>query len=392
MPRVSRRSVLLVLPLVASVAPSVSGQDDPGAANRQRLEAMQAALDQAYLLPPSRLGDLGYRIDWQTAVTLSPNATLRGAFPRGDGLYLHDSSNLLTRMNLAKGASVWQSPVGSSTGEMLDVILASPGGEPSVLAVTRTEVDVFDESSGTMRSRQRLEPTAFTAPAPVGNYFIYGTRGGKVLWHQFMIGHPWRGNSLPGAVAAQPVIADGMAFAVGSTGRILALDAATTRLRWEKQLIAPISARPAYADGLLLVAGGDQYLWAYDARNGRTVWSYFTESPLTTSPTAIGGSVYQYVPGEGLVCLSLRPTDRIDGEVRWRCADGKGEVLGTHRGKLLLWDGAERTMRIVDSATGQVAASIPLPRVSAIVPNGFDSPGLVLLSEDGFVLHLLPQG
>lgn len=396
MPQCSHRSLLVALAvgLIAGAAfAQSSGSASPGVTegNLKRLQEMRDTIDADSLAPPSRLTPLGYRVDWQTRVNRSPGSILVNAFVAGDAIYTHDANNLVSRVSLDRGEVIWQTPVGASSDELLDVYRVATSDRNQVMVVGRLAVHLIDFQSGVNEARERVTPTLNTPAAIRGPYLIYGSRGGQITWHQWEVGYPWRGNSLPGSVTAEPLVVDDMVFAVGSTGRILALDANSTRLRWEKQLVTGIDARPAYADELLLVAGRDQYLWALDARDGSTVWRYFTESQLITPPTVVGNAVYQWVPTEGLVKCVLRPQDRIDGEVSWRQPEATGAIIATHQNRLLLWDPFARVLKAVDITTGTVIDSISLPRVRAISTDGFDGTALNFLSEDGTVMRAVAQ-
>lgn len=387
----TRATAATLLAVTAAASAQETESTDVAERNRQRLEQMQQTLDARSLFPPSRLRDLGYRADWQTEVPTSPGATLEALFLRGDSIYARDSRNLLSRVSRDRGEVLWQSPIGSPQDELIDILRLRRDDGEEVVAIGRLEIFVLDNANGIADRRQEIERTLYTTGAVHGPYLIYGTRGGQVIWHQYDVGYPWRGNSLPGSVSAPPLVVDDSVYVVGSTGRILALDADSTRLLWEKQLIAGIDAQPACEDGVLLVPGRDQYLWALDARTGRTLWRYFTESPLTTSPVADGAAVYQFVPTEGLVKLALRPEGRIDGEVQWRSPEATGRILGRRGTRLLLWDGPARTLRAVDVASGDVLERIELPRVANVVAEGFVDPAIEFLASDGTVMRIVPQ-
>lgn len=378
--------------LAALVASSALGQSSVSEENRQRLESIRQRLDAESLVPPSRVAAIGYRPEWQTVVTRSPGSRLVDGFATADGLFVHDSNNLLTRLGLERGDSIWQTPVGAATDEVLDVFRVKDQDRDDVLVVGRLAIHVVAFTSGISEARQKVERTLYTPATIFGPYLIYGSRDGKIIWHQFEVGYPWRGHSLPGSVTAEPLVVGDLVYAVGSEGLILALDAASTRLVWEKQLVAGIDARPASADGLLLVAGRDQYLWAFDAATGRTIWRYFTESPLVEGPVVAGGAVYQWVPTEGLVKLELRPSDRIDGKAIWKQMDADGRILAAHAGRLMIWNARARELKFVDMGTGAVVDRLALPRVRSIVAEGFESPALSFISEDGTVMRIVPQG
>lgn len=360
--------------------------------NRRRFEELRERLDAGSLVPPSRIAGFGYRPEWQVNVLRSPGSMMVDGFATADALFVHDSNNLLTRLGLDRGDSIWQSPVGDATDEVLEVFRVKDDRRDDVLVVGRLAIHVVAYSSGAAESRQKVERTLYTPGTLFGPYLIYGSRDGQVIWHQYEVGYPWRGHSLPGSVTAEPLLVGDLLFAVGSTGRILALDAASTRLVWEKQLVAGIDARPASADGLLFVAGRDQYVWAFEAQSGRTVWRYFTESQLVDAPVVAGDAIYQWVPTEGLVKLAIRPGDRIDGKVLWKQMEANGEIIATHAGRLVMWESGSRTLKFVDTMTGEVVDRLELPRVRSVVTEGFESPAMSFISEDGTVMRIVPQG
>ena len=393
--RLASVETLAAASLAAIVASSALAQA-PGSGvseeNRRRFDELRERLDAGSLVPPSSIASFGYRPDWQTNVVRSPGSVLVDGFATADALFVHDSNNLLTRIGLDRGDSIWQSPVGDATDEVLEVFRVKDQGRDDVLVVGRLAIHVVAYTSGAAESKQKVERTLYTPGTLFGPYLIYGSRDGQVIWHQYEVGYPWRGHSLPGSVSAEPLIVGDLLFAVGSTGRILALDASSTRLVWEKQLVAGIDARPASADGLLFVAGRDQYLWAFEAESGRTVWRYFTESPLVDAPVVAGDAVYQWIPTEGLVKLAIRPVDRIDGKVLWKQMEADGRIIATHADRLVIWASQSRTLKFVDTATGAIVDRLELPRVRSVVTEGFDSPAMAFISEDGTVMRIVPQG
>lgn len=396
----TRRGELAALRLAAAagvlaiVASGAAAQQRPSAASdpaTERLRQLQAEVDRNALVPMAALQQLGFRADWQTQVPNSRGGTLQQVHARGDSIYTVDSRNLVSRVWIDRGTVVWQSPVGEATAPIEALFRVTKPGSDEIYGVSGFAIHVIDGANGIVQARQGLERGLGTLPTVVGPYMIYGTRGGHVIWHQYEVGYPWRANSLPGSISSRPLLDGDRIYATSSTGAVMAMDAASTRRVWERQLVDGVAAMPAAGDGLLFVAGTDQHLWAFDMGSGRTVWSYFTESPLTTPPTVVGDSVLQFVPGEGLVCLQANPTDRISGVVRWRNPEGRGVVIGTHRGRVLLWEAPTRTLRGVELATGRTAFAIELPRVDAIAPEGGEGGGLLLFRGDGTIIRLLPQ-
>ena len=60
-------------------------------------------------------------------------------------------------------------------------------------------------------------------------------------------------------------------------GRVLALDALTGDLQWEKDMGNPILASPVVRDGTVYIGVGDNNLYALDIANGAVLWSFTTD-------------------------------------------------------------------------------------------------------------------
>lgn len=93
-----------------------------------------------------------------------------------------------------------------------------------------------------------------------------------------------------------PTVADGRVFALGATGRLRALDAATGGLLWLRDLVADGGGRnpewgrsvsPLVVDGLVIVGAGGadgHSVVAYDAATGEIRWSGGDDGPSFSSP------------------------------------------------------------------------------------------------------------
>lgn len=75
------------------------------------------------------------------------------------------------------------------------------------------------------------------------------------------------------------------------TSRLMALDAATGDIVWERQLPAWVWAPITVANGVGFVAYEKQ-LQAFDVRDGKKLFNYRTEGTITSAPVAVNGAVY----------------------------------------------------------------------------------------------------
>ena len=157
------------------------------------------------------------------------------------------------------------------------------------------------------------------------------------------------------------------------------LEGRTARRVWADKLFDGVSAPLVTGDNMVYAASKDQYLWAFDANSGQTRWRYFTQRALETPPASVDGSVLQWVPDEGMVCLEANPGDSVEGVVRWKIKDLKGLVIGKIHDEIAVFDPTTRTLHLVNNDQGTITKSIPLPQVINIEMNE----GHIYITGDG---------
>lgn len=103
--------------------------------------------------------------------------------------------------------------------------------------------------------------------------------------------------------------------------RVVALDAATGKFRWEKHLPLYAFASPTVgAEGLLYVGCGDGKLYALEEKSGRIRWTFATGEHIQASP-AIGadGTVYVASYDQKLYAVNGKT-----GKKKWEASLGSG--------------------------------------------------------------------
>jgi outer membrane protein assembly factor BamB len=393
-------AAFLAVPLLAlgSFTTAVSAQDVDRDAD---LAARRAELDARYAFGPTAARSLGYRIAWQT--TIGGPVTRFDVFA-GD-VYALEAGNRLTRVDRATGSQIWTITACDPNDKVWGVtpglppFNALPWGENDgdrLYVTTDPVVFEIDHATGAVVGRQDLEKIPSTDVTRFGSYLIFGTRGGQIVWHQYLVGQEWRANQLLGPIVATPTMVGTDSIAAASQGgNVFLLDAKSAGRQWGDKVFDGVTAPLAAGGGQVFVAGRDQYLWAFNARNGRVAWKYFTESPLDTQPihavvTADGtsrGVVMQWVETEGLVGLEADPGDTIEGKMLWRIPDARGEGLGRIGENVVLWDADARILREIDPAAGTLVRSIDLPQVKTLRMVG-DT--IYACGDDGRLMRLDP--
>jgi len=363
---------------------------DRGAASASTAALPEGPLDveQAYIIGPSAAAKLGFRIDWQYGVGRRP---LRRFAVQHDSVFILDERNYLTRLRREEGDRLWEIPVGGGPMEDIQGITFVSAAE-KVYLTSGGELLVLDAVNGSQVAKQKLGRIAATEPIVVGQFFIYGSRRGQVVWHSYTMGSEWRGYQVSHSIQIPPVYHDGHIVAVGNDGRVMCLRADSATQVWSKKALAPVVAAPKVGNDAVYVASRDQHLRAYELTRARSpLWEYLTESPLTESPVLIDDRVYQQVPTEGLVCLEALPLDSPGGVVIWRAEEATGSVLTQLRDTLITWDAGARELALVDARLGAVIETFDMPQVDKIIATDVRRGDIYATGHDGRIIRLVPR-
>ncbi len=100
---------------------------------------------------------------------------------------------------------------------------------------------------------------------------------GRALWRTRTRGKRDRSTNVGGGLG----LTDGVLYAVNGLGAVLALDPARGTVRWRVGIGAPARSAPTIAAGRVFVTTLDDHLLALDAADGRQLWSYQAQSATT---------------------------------------------------------------------------------------------------------------
>ncbi len=397
------RSILLaVLASLPALSTAVTAQETN--ANRdQKLAERRLELDRMYAFGPSAARSLGYRISWQTSI----DTKIKRMDIVGPDIYVIDDRNVMTRIDQANGSPVWSVTAADANDSVWGVTEGMtpfnglPWGqnEGDRLYVT-TDPVIFgiDHATGAVVERQDLEQIPSTDVLRWQNYLVFGTRHGRIIWHQYVVGQEWRANQLSGPLVGTPTRVGGNRIAAASLGgSVLMLNAKTAGRVWGDQTFAAVEAPLTEGGGMVFAASEDQYLWAFDADRGDVRWRYFTESKLDTQPTYVvvrtpegnAGRVLQWVDSEGLVCLDADPQNTVEGQVLWTIPAAEGRAIGVIAEKVAMWDENTRILRMIDPVQGVVVSTMDLPQVSSLT---MDGDVIYATGEKGRIVRLDPIG
>lgn len=187
-----------------------------------------------------------------------------------------------------------------------------------------------------------------------GAVFALEGNTGKLLWK-----YPVR-NSIKNSIA----IDNGYVYAQDAQGYLYAIDAATGRLAWEKQLA--VEGLPAVIEGLVaadgvVYAGTGKGLCASNGATGESLWTNtgWRQGEGTTSTWSLNNQILV----SGAQWRALYANDAITGKLLWQVSENglrnRGASPAFHGNLLYLI--SENSMFVLDANTGHTIVRKPLP-------------------------------
>jgi outer membrane protein assembly factor BamB len=141
----------------------------------------------------------------------------------------------------------------------------------------------------------------------------------------------------------------------------------------------------------------DGVLYCVDCGNGKLRWRYFAGTPLETAPEVTLDSIYQYVPGKGLVALDRVHTITVpDGEVadvdpfptpRWTARNGRKFLSQDDHNVYAL--SSSGSILALDKQTGRQAFESHIKGLKAAATN-LKNATIYAVTRNGVAMSLQP--
>lgn len=172
-----------------------------------------------------------------------------------------------------------------------------------------------------------------------------------------------------------PAIANGVAYVVNKYGNARAVRLRDRKTLWQRTADRHDSGKPTdvtapvYHEGKVFFAFLDGDLVAVDAATGKQTWKRNLHAHLESSPMAVGGTLYLGDDKSDVVALRA-----ADGKVRWRF-DSPGAIKASpsyHDGRLYVAD-YEGGMFCLDAGSGRLIWRTNTTRVPPFGRGGFFS-------------------
>lgn len=375
------RAALGVIPALVSLVLA------PGCA-----EGPRGPIEPDYLLKLEDADQIGYQIAWQSSIARMRGGRALEIIPFDDYVIATESGmNVISALTARDGTPVWQVPIGDELERMLGFIRS---GE-TILAATQSDLYLLDIATGREQSHQRYGAgnVAATKPTIFGPYALYTTTDGRIVYHHLGTGLMRQAYRYEDTIENRPVwLGSALAF-VSRTGQIYLHDPATNTRYWSNRVLDKVVATPAASADALFIAGTDQSLWAFRASDGKRMWRYRTQQPLIDDPKLIEGTLYQAIPGKGLVALN--PTNMDE---KWICTEVAGGtvVARTRNGELIVWDRDETewyagsTFYRIDERTGDLLGQFYNKWIDVVAADSINNGNIYLMSPRGRVVKLVP--
>jgi outer membrane protein assembly factor BamB len=153
-----------------------------------------------------------------------------------------------------------------------------------------------------------VDSTLYTINAS-GKLLAINPALGKLKWN-FQSG---------GTSITTPAVVNGVVYFGSDDHLIYAVDAKTGLLKWTRQTYGNVDSSPAVVDGILYIGSSDFYIYAFDVNTGALKWKYNTGSGIVESSPVISNNVVFIGNRNGY----LNAINTADGSLNWKySADG----------------------------------------------------------------------
>lgn len=356
-----------------------------------------ALTDGVFIADPASVRSLGFTTVWQVGVRIGPQTKATGidaTDPDNDSVFVLDSGPGVARVLVRDGRTVWRDRIGEPTDRVLSVARAPQPKRDHVVVCLDSGILAADFMTGRLAARHKITRLPTTPAVVVGDYAIFGSKAGQVVWQQLSIGAFMHVNGVRGTVVDEPLQLDD-AVAVGSSaGEIAVFSAGRGKSVWRHDVGAGVVGNLASDPVSVYARCSDHSVHAMDIGSGKMRWRWKSTDELGGRLFAAGGLVLTRIEGGDLVALeSLRDTTTDmslrDGRVAWR-SSVVGDPICKIDDDFMVWDARTRTATTISSVSGKVSATARFPDAIGIAVSRTDQPDLYLLSASGLLQRCAP--
>jgi len=316
---------------------------------------------------------------------------IRGLYLRDNTLYVYSQRNLVTAISADGGKPLWAAEV------TLDELPLKPPliVKDRIVFPTGTSLEVHALKDG-KPIYSMMTPRSIRSPGAVlGNTVYIGLdypNGGRLaamdVSARYATPH-WEVMSRAGIEAAPAVHGNTIYFA-DANGTIFAVteDKAPA---WALEHSAfdtdgSIVADLVTDEGAVYAASMDSKIYCLDAATGRVRWQYYSTVPLVDSPVVTSDTVYQPVPGVGVVAID-KAQGKLNRDAKW-IAYGARRFLSQDE-KFVYLLGGDRRVMACDKTTGEIKFRGQRNDFVAFAANT-KSPTIYASTRNGRIVAIMP--
>lgn len=282
------------------------------------------------------LNALTGRIIWEVKASARLASGPSLSTEAGDKLLLfgtHDAEVLALRMD--DGAVAWRSTVSSE-------VLAPPLATEYGIAVRTIDDRLFmlDAATGQRKwvhSQNNIPVLTLrgtSAPLLVGESIVvgfangmlgaYNVRDGAQVW-EARVGTPQGRSELEQMVDvdADPVLFDGVIYAVSFQGRLVAVEQSSGRVLWSREMSAYTDF--AVDEDKIYITDARSHVWALERKTGAAMWKQDNLHGRGVTAPALYGDFLVVVDGQGYVHWLARDDGRF--VARYESSHESGDIL-----------------------------------------------------------------
>ncbi|XZE44411.1 PQQ-binding-like beta-propeller repeat protein [Pirellulaceae bacterium SH467] len=228
-----------------------------------------------------------------------------------DEVLLSSDSGSLYAIDLKTGKQRWTYATGDqlrSTASLWNNIALLGGCDSKLHKIDVAKGEPISEGEPLMAptlSTPNIIGDVAIVPTQPGVVFAIDAKAGKTLWS-----YEPDGGANSDIRASSATLAtwkdgklEGVVVVPSRNKRLIGLDAATGKLKWEAVLRKRSDASPVICDGRAWIGGSDGMVYAIDVENGKESWTYQLSGQILASPAIADGKIVIATEKGTIICF-----------------------------------------------------------------------------------------
>lgn len=320
---------------------------------------------------------------WKVQLPLPAGVTVRSLHLTDDYLFAYTSQDRVFGFDRASGSQAFTMQV--NNGNLHEPLVT----KDQIVIPTESTLEVFSRRGKLVRSVKLGYSTRTGAVLAAGRVAVgvdTASRG-RMLFVDTTIQYPTIKPILTmGGLNGRPATRGGLVYVGSEDGKVYAISESLTgawalpggAFQTDGRIVGDLAA-DAGATGNVYVASTDSKLYALVAQTGQIRWQFYAGSPLDQGPFVTGDSVYQYVPGTGVVAIDKAATGGNVRAGKWTVPDASKVLAEDAQFAYLL--GTGNRIYAIDRKTGRLRFQSERNDFRAFAQNAKD--GTVFASTPG---------